>query len=300
MAIPRNLANLANQLNTDGDVPKIEVGDSKVEVTDAGTGKIEFTVDNVEVADFTTGAVVFNETQANQDFRVEGDDESHVLFVDASRDNVGIGNNDPEQKLGIISAANDKPLVGAYNNAAAFASTIIYAQTATASGSGFNLFAGLTNVGTTRFKVIGNGDVENTNNSYGGISDVRLKQDIADAGSQWEDIKNLRVRKYRFKDNPDGFLQIGVIAQEVETFSPGLIEETPNQEFVESPVLDNNGNPVLDENGQPQTKLKQKTSSETTKAVKYSVLYMKAIKALQEAMERIETLEAKVAALEAQ
>jgi hypothetical protein len=32
--------------------------------------------------------------------------------------------------------------------------------------------------------------------------------------------------------------------------------------------------------------------------VNYSVLYMKAVKTLQEAMERIETLEAKVAALE--
>ncbi len=37
-----------------------------------------------------------------------------------------------------------------------------------------------------------------------------------------------------------------------------------------------------------------------TKSVKYSVLYMKAIKALQEAMARIETLETKVAALEAE
>ena len=36
-----------------------------------------------------------------------------------------------------------------------------------------------------------------------------------------------------------------------------------------------------------------------TKVVKYSVLYMKAIKALQEAQTRIETLETKVAALEA-
>jgi hypothetical protein len=34
------------------------------------------------------------------------------------------------------------------------------------------------------------------------------------------------------------------------------------------------------------------------KSVKYSILYMKAVKALQEAMERIETLEAKVTALE--
>ena len=36
----------------------------------------------------------------------------------------------------------------------------------------------------------------------------------------------------------------------------------------------------------------------TTKSVKYSILYMKAIKALQEAMTRIETLEAKVQTLE--
>ncbi len=34
------------------------------------------------------------------------------------------------------------------------------------------------------------------------------------------------------------------------------------------------------------------------KSVKYSVLYMKAIKALQEAIAKIETLEAKVSALE--
>ena len=37
---------------------------------------------------------------------------------------------------------------------------------------------------------------------------------------------------------------------------------------------------------------------ERVKTVKYSVLYMKAIKALQEAMTRIETLEARVTELE--
>ena len=40
-----------------------------------------------------------------------------------------------------------------------------------------------------------------------------------------------------------------------------------------------------------------KTDDEGTKSVKYSILYMKAIKALQEAVTRIETLEAEVAAL---
>ena len=38
---------------------------------------------------------------------------------------------------------------------------------------------------------------------------------------------------------------------------------------------------------------------ETTKSVKYSILYMKAVKALQEAMTRIETLETENTAIKA-
>jgi len=114
-------------------------------------------------------------------------------------------------------------------------------------------------------KVQGDGDLFNTNNTYGQVSDETLKQDIVDAASQWNDIKNLRVRKFRFKDNPTGVLQIGVIAQEIEKVSAGLVQE----------------------------------DDEGIKSVKYSVLYMKAIKALQEAITKIETLETKVAALEA-
>ena len=122
-------------------------------------------------------------------------------------------------------------------------------------------------------KIYGDGDVKNTNNSYGQLSDETLKQDIVDASSLWDDIKAIKVRKFRFKDNPTGVLQIGVIAQELETVSPKLVTEVA-------------------------TSSDDLTSTETVKAVKYSVLYMKAIKALQEAQTRIETLEAKVAALE--
>ena len=128
--------------------------------------------------------------------------------------------------------------------------------------------AGSTASGTISFTVWSNGNVENTNNSYGQISDETLKQDIVDASSQWNDIKNITVRKFRFKDNPTGELQIGVVAQEVEKVSAGLVYETGDV-------------------------------GKEVKAVKYSVLYMKAIKALQEAITKIETLETKVAALEA-
>jgi hypothetical protein len=155
----------------------------------------------------------------------------------------------------------------------------------TTNGS-YNFFACSTPGIATKFVVADSGNVTNTNNSYGQISDIKTKQDVVDAGSQWDDIKNLRVRKFRFKNDPNGFLQIGVVAQEIEEVSPGLIDESPDYEEVE----------VTDEDGNIKTE--RIALNTTTKSVKYSVLYMKAVKALQEAMERIETLEAKVAALE--
>jgi hypothetical protein len=73
----------------------------------------------------------------------------------------------------------------------------------------------------------------------------------------------------------DAHWRLGVIAQEVEEAGmSGLIKNSPDKD------ADNND------------------LGTTTKEVKYSILYMKAVKALQEAMTRIETLEAKVTALE--
>jgi len=84
----------------------ISAGNSNVTVTDSGTGKIEFNVDAVEVADFTTGAVVFNETGADQDFRVEGDTNANLLVVDAGADKVGIGTNTFNTNGGVLQVSN--------------------------------------------------------------------------------------------------------------------------------------------------------------------------------------------------
>jgi hypothetical protein len=139
--------------------------------------------------------------------------------------------------------------------------------------------------------ILTTGTFQSRTSTYGGVSDIKLKQDIVDANSQWDDIKNLRVRKFRFKDevaaDSNYPAHLGLIAQEAEVVSPGLVYETPDMEEVE--VTDEEGN---------VTKERQPTGT-VTKSVKYSILYMKAVKALQEAMERIETLEAKVSALEA-
>lgn len=161
---------------------------------------------------------------------------------------------------------------------ASFTGINYYSDSNTAAGTGWRHFSGTSSTGgVENIAIYGNGNIQNANNSYGALSDIKHKQDIQDCSSQWSDIKSLRVRKYRLKSDPNGPAQIGLIAQEAELVSPGLIEVTNDISVVNGEISQ---------------------SGETTKAIKYSVLYMKAVKALQEAMERIEMLESKVSKLE--
>ena len=136
---------------------------------------------------------------------------------------------------------------------------------------------------TARLNINSDGDVQNHDNSYGSISDIKLKEQISDASEQWDDIKALKIRKFKFKTDvatgdSDEHWRLGVIAQEVE--ASGM-----NKLITEEIDVD------VDDEG------KVIETGEKTKIVKYSILYMKAVKALQEAMARIETLESEVAKL---
>ena len=158
--------------------------------------------------------------------------------------------------------------LGAYTNSYTYHSNIV---TTNSGGSAYH-FRGADN-DTTKVLILQNGDLDNANNSYSGLSDIKLKENIVDAGSQWDDIKNLKVRKFNFKAETghETHTQIGLIAQETEPVSAGLVYEENDITVDESTG--------------------EGTVTGTTKHIKYSVLYMKAVKALQEAMTRIETLE---------
>ena len=135
---------------------------------------------------------------------------------------------------------------------------------------------------TIKSEIEENGDFLSATNSYGSTSDERLKEHIIDSGSQWDDIKAMRIRKYSFiEDETDGPTHLGVIAQELEASGMSGLVKTHAK-------VDSDDNPQLDEDGNPTD----------FKSVKYSILYMKAVKALQEAMERIESLESRIEALE--
>ena len=98
----------------------------------------------------------------------------------------------------------------------------------------------------------------------------------------------------------DETTKLGVIAQDVEDAGMnGLVKQRDANEYEikYNPVF---GSLYEDGDDIPEGKKvgEIKENKEKVKEVKYSILYMKAIKALQEAQTRIETLETKVAALE--
>ena len=238
------------------------------------------------------------------------------IVYDHSNDTMGIATNNSERirigSDGDIGIDNTSPICRFHakrsNNG-----TMIYGENTTSSGvdtaqfiiqcndndGGYDLIHAKRS-STVKFLVEHDGDCQNANNSYGSTSDERIKQDITDANSQWDDIKALKVKNFKLKSDVASGNKIGVIAQDLETDGmSGLVKEhRPSAKDIEV----NSDFGTLYEDGDVLPKNKRvgdvKTETSNVKTVKYSVLYMKAIKALQEAQTRIETLETKVKTLE--
>ena len=153
--------------------------------------------------------------------------------------------------------------------------------------------------------IYSDGDLANSDGTYGTISDAKLKQDITDVRSYWDDFKALQYRKYRHKvdveADPDAPYRLGLIAQEVESVFPALVPESPDPEITESvAVLDEDGNAVLDEEGKPTVEEVVTPSGTTHKWVKSSIIEGPIMASVvKELQTRLEAAETKIAALEA-
>jgi len=122
--------------------------------------------------------------------------------------------------------------------------------------------------GNNTFLVRPNGNVTNTNNSYGAISDAKLKENIVDATPKLADLMQVKVRSYNLIGETTK--QLGVVAQELEQVFPAMVDESFD--------MDADGNNL----------------STTTKSVKYSVFVPMLIKAMQEQQAIIENLKARL------
>jgi hypothetical protein len=128
--------------------------------------------------------------------------------------------------------------------------------------------------------ILGNGNVQNINNSYGALSDIKLKENIVDATPKLKNLLKVKIRNYNLIGEQTK--QIGVIAQELEEVFPSMVEEV--EDFKDVEIIDEDGN---------ITKQRESLGT-TTKSVKYSVFVPMLIKAIQEQQAQIEDLKEKI------
>jgi len=139
-----------------------------------------------------------------------------------------------------------------------------------------NYFLWMTDTTAARAYFKSDGGLANFQGNNANLSDEREKKNIEDAQDAWATVKSWQVRKFHFNEDADSDdKKYGVIAQEFQAHCPELITD-----YNKSP--DPTSDPVI------------------RLAVKEQGAMWLAIKALQEAQAKIETLETKVATLETQ
>jgi hypothetical protein len=96
--------------------------------------------------------------------------------------------------------------------------------TAASPNNSTNNFTYFADSSGLRCRIMSNGGIANyaTNNIV--LSDERLKKDITPLESVWDKVKNIEIVKYKFNDQTHDDFNIGVIAQQVEKIAPELIE----------------------------------------------------------------------------
>jgi hypothetical protein len=173
------------------------------------------------------------------------------------------------ERLDVRGTGNSDVALIQSTNASTFTSNVlVLASTRVTTNSTYNFLTCVIQGNSFRLHIRDSGNVVNTNNSYGAISDIKLKENIVDATSKLEKLNQVRVVNYNLKG--EATKQIGVIAQEIEQIFPSMVEEAPDKDV--------DGNDL----------------GTTTKSVKYSVFVPILIKAIQELKAEVDSLKAQI------
>jgi hypothetical protein len=166
-----------------------------------------------------------------------------------------------------------------FENAVTFTGLPIYGilnNFATSPNSVSSYFMYSADSTTQRFSVRANGGIYNFQANDSNLSDERTKKDIALLESYWDKFKAIEIVKFKYKDQTHDDYNIGVIAQQVEKVAPEFVDI----DGWEKAEFDEEGNQIIVE--------------EPLKSIYTSDMYHAAIKVLQEAMAKIEELQARL------
>jgi uncharacterized protein (UPF0335 family) len=225
---------------------------------------IQAQVDGTPGANDMPGRLVFSTTADGASSPTERMRISQAGLVD-------IGNSGPAPTGAglIVRSSSTDNNTGTFqvrntNTADAAASASFITGAATTTTSNVLIRFGIDNYNTGSGQINANGSGAA---AFGTFSDERLKENITLLPSQWKNIKSLRPVEFDYIESFGGGHQVGFIAQEIQTVYPDAV-------------------------GTGADEMLTVTAWSKTEA--------RLVRALQEALERIETLEAEVAALKAQ
>ena len=208
-------------------------------------------------------------------FRTGGFASGNEKMRITSGGSVGIGTSSPIYSLDVRKNVYQDWLINFQNSntdATEYGLLIQFVGGTASNNSGsYFLYAG--DSGAQRFSVRGNGGIYNFQANDSNLSDIRTKKDIFPLESYWNKFKAIEIVKFKYKDQDHDDFNIGVIAQQVEGVAP---------EFIDTDYWENPSN-------------ENKTEM---KSVYTTDLYHATIKVLQEAMAKIEELEARIKTLE--
>ena len=211
--------------------------------------------------------IVFNEDGIDRDFRVEGDSESDALFVDAANNNVvfgGTGNINGAKHQIVADGAQALSLM--QNNASAGNQNMLDLVNTANAGASQGVRFHANGYGT----IVGTIGWNTSSTSYNTSSDYRLKENVNYSWDGTALLKQLKPAKFNFKVSPDTTVD-GFMAHEVSSVVPHAVTNKK------------------DDKNDDGTPLYQTMDS--------SKLVPLLTKSLQEALARIDTLEAEVAKL---
>lgn len=142
-----------------------------------------------------------------------------------------------------------------------------------------------------------NGGLANYQSNNSNLSDIREKKNIVDADAAWDDVKAWEIKKFHYNEENDSDpKRLGVIAQDLETNNPELISNFQKQSAADEVLwTEEDELPEGVSVGDVKTAAQEEIMR---KGVKEQQMYWVAIKALQEALTKIEQLESRIETLE--
>jgi hypothetical protein len=225
-----------------------------------------------ELMQINASGVVVNEQGYDRDFRVESDSNSHMLFVDAGTNAVGFNYSTPGVSKSFASTNitsnfhinSDDSINGPFFQ---YAGSGVFVGLQNDVGTGTRYFLSFGDSGSNRYgDVTSNGSVM----TYGGTSDYRLKTNVQPMSGSIDRVKQLNPVTFDWISS--GVSTEGFIAHELQAVVPDAATGVRDE-------VDDNGRPIMQQ-VDPRHVVPLLTS------------------ALQEAIAKIETLEARITALE--